>query len=702
MFLPSRIASELKLDCAQVPSNKDAYSVNSEVSPFSLNFRAVWKKYYNDYLVNLKANLINKSKKVLVEFVQNYKEMLYSAQTRFVNNVKDQIEDKVFEIFKNPDSFNAISIPQALDILDKMRKRIANQAKDISTKSIDSFEFPQYLAGAREQVEAEIQNEDPSQVIAVLESKLKRHPVYLLSMFVRAIVLGALLCYTGIAFVFSNMSEPALWFIGTLLFLLPLGFSAWSFREYMVRINSLKDQYVACVLLKYKKELDANLKECISKTYADIDQFCEWLKVRKLEFLQSNLSAVCPPKFSFTSSPRLQPLVTCMPNGASSEDKIMIPAMRVDVETNAQMSGSFGRHQILSDPPASKVKVKGDGYTFEEILKDKPRNLMRDLICNLLKSTAKAKGNVEEKVEFESIRMPKTKLLLLDVSGSMSESDMTELKVAVEKLSHTATIKWIAFNDKVVACGDSAETFNKINSGGGTNYVPAIVEAKKIIEAEVVDQVILISDGQPIESVNEILTEAYKLAQPIHTISIGGNGASVMKQISDMTSGEQIIVNDIKELSVDVESKFNVIFTLGLSGEYTFAELMQKVYIPGCAESLHKFVSAQIECGATNSVNMITRYASDKGMSEWADVADVTCTHATAVAPRENETKSYVQLVCKKQQQDDLSKKLSEQERFVNVDICVMENVPDLIVSVLVLRPISNIEDLAWVNYRKS
>ena len=446
--------------------------------------------------------------------------------------------------------------------------------------------------------------------------------------------------------------------------------------------------------------MDKDLKDCVSKTYADIDQFCEWLKVRKLEFLQKNLSAVCPPKFSFTSSPRFQTLVTCMPYGASSEDKVLIPSMRVDIEANSQMSGSFGKHPILNSPPVSKVIVRGDRYSFEEIILDKTRNLMRDLLRKLLKSTAEAKGNVEQKVEFESIRTPRTKLLLLDVSGSMSDSDMAELKVAVEKLSHTATIKWIAFNDKVVAYGDTAESFNKITSGGGTNYIPVILKAKEVIDSEVVDQVILISDGQPFESVTDILNEAYKLAQPIHTISIGNSGASVMKQISDMTSGEQIIVNDIKELSVDVESKFNVIFSLGLSGEYTFAELMQKVYIPGCAEALHKFVSAQIEVGATNSVNMISRYANDKGMSEWADVADVTCTHAIAVAPRINETKSYVQLVCEKQSEDDLIDKLSEQ--FVNVDLCAMENVPDLIVSVLVLRPISDIEDLAWANYKKS
>ena len=403
---------------------------------------------------------------------------------------------------------------------------------------------------------------------------------------------------------------------------------------------------------------------------------------------------------SFTPSPRFQPLVKCMPYGTSTEDKVLIPAMKVDVESNLQMSGTFGRYPILNNPPVSKVIVNGDRYSFEEIIKENSRNLMRDLLCQMLKSTAEARDNVEQQVQFEAIKTPRTKLLLLDVSGSMSDSDMAELKIAVEKLSHTATIKWIAFNDKVVAIGDSAESFNKISSGGGTNYIPAILKAKEIIDAEVVDQVILISDGQPFESVSDIMNEAYKLSQPIHTISIGSSGASVMKQISDMTSGEQIIVTDIKELSVDVESKFNVIFTLGLSGEYTFAELMQKVYIPGCAEALHKFASARIEIGATNSAEMIIKYATDKGMSEWADIADVTCTHAIAVAPRVNETKSCVQMVCEDKCQNDLTDKLSEQ--FANVYLSKMKNVPDLIVSVMVIRPISGIEDLAWANYKKS
>ncbi len=695
-FTSQRVESALKQDTAQIPSNKDAYSVDSTVSPFSLNFKEVWKKYYNDYIVNLKANIINKTKKVLSEYAHNYKEILFASQVSFVNSIKDEIESKVFEIFRNPASYEAVSLPQALDILEKIKARISLKASEAHDTKVSSFIFPKYLDGAREQVEAEVRNNDPAEIISVLESKLKRHPVFLLSMFVRALVLGALLCYAGITFIFPDLPEISIWVVGTLLFLLPLGLSFWNFREYMVRINSLKDQYVAAVLLKYKKELDADLKKCVLKSYDDIDKYCEWLKIHKLEFLQNKLSAVTPPEFSFTSSARFQPLMKCMPYGTSNDGRVLIPAMRVDVNKESEMSGSFGRYPILDNPPASKVKVKGEQYTFDEIVQDTQRNLLRDLVRNMLQSTANVKNNVEQNVKFEAIRSPRTKLLLLDVSGSMTDSDMRELRLAVEKLAQTATIKWIAFNDKVVSTGDSSDEFNKINSYGGTNYIPALKKAKEISAMTVIDQIILISDGQPFESVSDIVKVAYELEQPVHTISIGTSGASVMKEISDKTSGEQIIVKDLKELSVDVVSKFNVIFTLGFEGEYTFGELMQKVYIPGCAEALHKFASAQLSTGVTTIAELISTCANNNGMSEWKRCSDASCTHSVAIAQKMSDT--YVQMVCGENEKDLVKRKFSE-TFGVDIKLSDTEGAPEIMVSVLTLRPINAITDIKWAGY---
>lgn len=694
-FEAGNVVETIKSDCPQMPAGKGAYSVDSEVSPFSLNLKSVWKKYFNDYVINLKRNIINKTKKVLSEFKHGYNEILYSKQAEFVNSIKEEIEEKVFAIFKNPTSFDAVSIPQAFEILDRIKKRIGAMAEDMNVASIEAFHFPEYLKDAREQVEAEVQNNNPNDIISVLEGKLRRHPVYFFASFVRAIVLGALLCYTGITFFMSDASEAVIWGAGSGLFLLPVIISFWNFRERIVRIEALKDQYAAAMLLKCRAELNQSLVRCVTKTYEDIDQVIEWIRKYKLEFLQKNLSAVCPPEFSFAPSSRFQPLMKCMPYGEGNEGRVMIPATRVDVGHDSQLSGTFGRYPILSDPPVSKVIIKGDQYSFEEILQTNNDDLLRQLIRDLLRKTAKAAGNVEHNVKFEAIRTPRTKLLLLDVSGSMSDEDMRQLKEAVAKLSMTADIKWIAFNDKVVKVGDTPEEFDSLQSGGGTNYIPAIREAQNICSSTFVDQIILISDGLPFESPADIISAAHGLNQPLHTISIGESGLSVMKQISDATSGEQIIVNDIKELAVEMESKFNTIFTVGISGDYSIGELMQKCYIPGCAEALHAFSASRMTSGVTTIAGLLSDYADEQGMAEWRTAADFTCTHNPAVALRRDEVKTYVQMVCANDEEDEVKSVLGGS--FFNPVLSQMETVPEILVSVLTLCPISKIGDLKWV-----
>ena len=693
-FQAESIAESLKAQCPVLPSDKKTYDVESEVSPFSLNFKMVWKKYFNGYVVNLKRNLINKTKQVIAEYTHNYKETLFAKQADFANAIKVDIENKVFEIFKNPQEHSVVSLPQAVEILDKMKKRIDNIAKQSDEARIEAFVFPEYLKGAREQVEAEIHANDPREVMSVLEGKLRKHPVYFLSMIVRAFVLGALLCYTGVTFFMDNASLPVTWGGGFVLFLLPFLLSFWSFREYIVRINSLKDQYTAAVLLKCQKELTDDIKVCIDKTYSDIDLIIEWIREQKLKYLQNNLAAVFPPEFSFTSSARFQPLLTCLPYSNGNSGKLLIPASVIDSRSESDLSGSFGRFPILDNPPVSTVSIRGDKYTFDQILHSN-LPLRQDLLKDLLKTITKAGGNIEKNVKFEAIRADRTKLLLLDVSGSMSENDMKELKSAVSSLAATATIKWIAFNDSVVSVGDTSDEFQKISSGGGTRYIPAIQKAKEIIGSMFVDQVILISDGMPFESLEDIINASEQLNMPLHTISIGTSGASVMKEISARTSGEQIIVDDIKDLTVNLESKFNLIFSVGIRGDYNFGELMQKCYIPGCAEALHKYASEKMNSSITSLVDLVLQCANADGLNEWKDASYPTCTHDTAKAARLRELKSYIHVVFDNdiRQQLDSSKFT---QAFSNRLLCNAGSIPEIMISVLSLYPLNGISDLKW------
>lgn len=698
-FTPESIAQTIKFECESVRSERQSYYVDREVSPFSLKFKKVWKKYYNDYIVNLKANLVNKTKKLLSEFVSGYKEVLHRSQTNFVNEIQGKIDDRVFTIFKDPDSYKALSIPQALLVLEKIRTRIKSYANQLQDEEIKSFVFPKFLENARKQVEAEIQNDDPNNVLAVLEAKLKRHPVFLLSMFVRALVFGAMLSFAS-TLVFQETSLMVSLVIGTAVFILPLLISVWNFREHVVRIEALKDQYVACMLLKYQKELDAEVKRCVGKTYADLDKYCEWLKEHKLELLRDKMFAIQAPRFSFTPSARFQPLLKYV----SREELLLVPNQNAQSAPNAlEYSGSFGVDPILNFPEMDRVVVDGESYTLDAIMQNSDRmyDIRLNLLRGMLKSQANAIGNVQQSVRFENVQRIATKLLLLDVSGSMTASDMVELKKAVNALSRTAAIRWIAFNDKVVADGDSAEEFEKIQSGGGTNYIPALERAKMIIDQEDIDQVILISDGMPFEPIENIVKEAFTLNMPIHTISIGNDGAAVMKTVSDQTSGEQIIVDKLEELSIDVESKFNVIFTIGESGRYNLAQLMQKVYLPGCATAIYDFASSMITSGEASIRDLLQQYANERGMKEWMRAANISCTMNSAIANSNYKTVWGVQLACNNA--SDVVEKIVQENIEGNTNQVVIEDmdaIPDIMVSVMTLLQVDLITDITWVNLR--
>ena len=265
----------------------------------------------------------------------------------------------------------------------------------------------------------------------------------------------------------------------------------------------------------------------------------------------------------------------------------------------------------------------------------------------------------------------------------------------MSSLASTATIKWIAFNDKVVSVGDSSDEFQNISSGGGTRYIPAIQKAKEIISSMFIDQVILISDGMPFESLGDIIQESEQLNMPLHTISIGTSGASVMKEISARTSGEQIIVDDIKDLAVNLDSKFNLLFNVGITGDYNFGELMQKCYIPGCAEALHKYASEKMNSSITSLVDLVLRYANADGLNEWKDASEPTCTHDNAKAARLRELKSYIHVVFDNDVKDQLQNS-GFTNSFSYPRLCNAGSRPEIMISVLSLYPLNGISDLKW------
>lgn len=687
---PESIVSTIKSECPKPYSSRSAYGVDCEVSPLSFKLRQVWNKYYNRYILNLKKDLVNKTKQALFQFSEDYRDKLRSERLSFVNEKIKKIEDFVFEMFRNPGEHKVISLPQCELVLDKLIEK----TKDFAKKEITdvAFELPKYLKGAYDHAQSE-HNCDEKSVLAVLDGLLRKHPIFVLSVFVRAVILGLMLAYFGVLF-FENPLTQLM--VGSVLFLAPVGFGLWRFNDHVTRIDALKDQYTACVLMRLQGELNEELVKCVEQAYSDILEYYKWLKEHKIKYLKDNISAISPLEFSFEESTYFKPLVNCSLSRNSVDPKLFIPANTLSrdsiMQGGSQKSGTFDMYELLNNPPIGKVKFEDNSeVSIEDIINDERKNYKSKLLKELLKRQLLVEGNIQQSVRFENETQNNTKLLILDVSGSMSGEKLNDLKTAVRKLEETSRILWIAFNSEVVASGEGCdENFEQIKAGGGTNYIPALQKAAEILKEEgFVDKIIFISDGGPFESLTKILEEAYKLNQPIHTISIGTDGRDVMQQLAEKTSGVQIVVNKIKEIVAEVEDKLNVVFSFGRRGDYTFGELMQKCYVPGCAKILYEYTMERTQTAQYSIERLLSSYSDKNAMREWKLFSQPRCSYQQAINPRDVE--STLQFI-------DGSKcdKTNFDKMLILQDV---SEVPDIIATMMSLRPMNSISDLQWSGF---
>ena len=616
-FEPQSIVNSLKEDCPTLNSKTYAFNIEPGISPWSTKLKKVWADYYCDFIPNYKKNLVNRVKRGLKTFARDYREKLYANQKATITSLADLLQKQVFSIFTVPGASKYVGLQQAEKILAAYKQRI----HDLSTgeANILPFGIPDELKGAAKQAQAE--NRTPEDALAVLERKLKNHPVILLSMVFRTLVLGGLLAFLAWTYLPLFLGAEAVLGCTIGAGVLPLLMGVLGQRARRIRIESLKQQYIGVMLNKCQEELRDEIVKCLQTTYNEIAEYCKWIQSNKLQFLEEHLSVLTPADFSFEESPVLQPLIKAgkaKPEG--EESMVLIPPVSVEDISDEQLTGSFGRQPLLdfgNGIPMHTVNINGVDKDIQEVMKQEAT--MSDLVKDLMSARASIRQSIEREAAFTSKDMKGKTRLLLDVSGSMSGEKLEDLKKAVHALGDSYHVEWIAFDDKVVASSfDEGADIDSLKSGGGTNYIPALRLAVEKIQEDLYDDVILISDGCPFEPVDKILDVALQLQQPLNTISIGTGGADVMKELSEKTAGVQIVVDEVKEI-VRWEGKMQAIVQLGEAGEFTFGQLLAKCHIPGCAKALRTFVRSRMRPEAVTLNSLIAGYPG-QGLEEWAHV----------------------------------------------------------------------------------
>lgn len=688
-FEAETIANGLKEDCPIPNAKTYAFSLEPGISPWSTKLKRVWEEYYCDFIPNYKKNLVNRVKRGLKSFVRDYREKLYANQKKTISSLAALLQKQVFRIFVDPSASEYVGLQQAEKILAVYEQRIKDLSADRSEIKIQPFGIPEELKNAAKQ--AKVENRTPKEALDVLEYKISHHPVVLLAMVFRALVLGGLLAF--LAWNYLPLFYDAEVVLGCTIGVgvLPLLISALGQRNRRIRIEALKKQYIGVMLNRCQEELRDELIQCLQTTYDELVEFCKWLQKNKLEFLEEHLSVLNPANFSFEASPVLQPLIKAGKASKSEDNLVLIPPVSVEDIADEQLTGTFGRLPLLdfgNGIPLHRVNIDGVNKDIREVMrKDVP---MSQLVKDLMKARAKVKQSIEREATFTSKDKKGKTLLLLDVSGSMSGQPLEDLKQAVHSLEESYSVEWIAFDDKVVASSfDEGANIDALCSGGCTHFIPPLMLAVKKMKEELFDDIILISDGCPFETVESILAVALQLQQPLNTISIGTSGAEVMKELSEKTAGTQIVVDEVKEI-IHWEGKMQAIVKLGEVGEFTFGQLLAKCHIPGCARALCAFVRSRMPKEAVTLNSLIAEFPG-AGLAEWAQ----TTKRGSALSHTANILEEqYVLGTNEAASHDDSFMKVVEQELLSPCPIVVED--PFILATLMCYRGLK-LTDFAWV-----
>lgn len=344
-------------------------------------------------------------------------------------------------------------------------------------------------------------------------------------------------------------------------------------------------------------------------------------------------------------------------------------------------------------PTVNITSSDGTNLKIADIINDH-KDTVQSLVKELMQEELQLEAGATEEVLFKKHEYSGSgpMLLLLDVSGSMW-SNIEELKQYVKNLSEIGDIEWIAFDDKVAGTSKDKEV-EDLTAGGGTNYIPAIKEAAEWLKEKDYKDIILLSDGYPFETIDEIINAAKELWQPLNTISIGSSAETVLTEIANETGGREITVDSIDD--IDSKDKWdNAIFPklqMIKEGTYPFGELMKYTQIEDCARLLKQFAISKIERTSLTIPKILAEYLNTHGFAEWIEFTK----RQRNTTPNINASEIFSLASAKNTQKEmeELIERITRENK--NLKIITSDGEPDMISTLMYLRPLTAISNLQW------
>ncbi len=651
---------------------------NLEITKFScnlslLNIVSIWK-YYNTKHIE---KVINHVTEELNVFEKDFIRSMNIQQHKFIFGNARRLLDLVFQMFceKNAERFKHIGIQQAFSVLEHFKTKIGDAFKSVD-KVPHAFILPAYLdkllsQSKRVDLSANTLKEE---LIREMDKLPKFQKDTLVSSLLTGLVFSAALFFVNPWFL---LIFPMALLIGAIVFIIKVN-----------KLEALKDLFVGAKLRDIRARLDEHAEKLQGKTVAETKQYMQWIKEKKLSKLQDEMHTIAPPEFHFQTSPVFQPLIWTK----LSEDN----------SSQLSMSGSFGTAPLIKNIPPIRLYSNTENTTvgLYDLVKSH-KDTVQELVQALMYSDENITDTAEEQVAFqrhETAAMGNDMLLLLDVSGSMY-GDMDALKKYVHDLESVGNIEWIAFDDKVVATSQDTEIDN-LSAGGGTCFVPAIERAVKWLETNSYDTIILLSDGGPSESVNDIVSTADGLNMPLNTIAVGASAnENTLTEIAIRTGGKEVTVESFEQITTPDVWKNEIMPNVEVleKGNYTFGELMKHTHIEACASALRKFALQRINDYSLSIPILFNGYINETGFEEWLTLAEQRNTLSPSAAQMPS-------IDCFATAEDKKNDKMeSEIKRLCEKNNTAMQlnpskSEPDMVVSLVSLRPLQNMGELQWAS----
>lgn len=708
---------------AKMPSlDTSKFDIESPVSPGSIKVSEVWPRYFgrkDGYIANLKAKLVNRVKTDLMVYEHECLKKLADNQVEWMKAQSKAVDDGIFGVFDDEHPAVHCSMHQAIEVARQAeilaRKKSHKKAEDISIVGDDGLtvkpvQIPDLYEKAYLTAGLGSDNVTENEVLDELDRKLRRHPVFMFSMFSRALLLSIIL---GAFFLFS---QPI---VSAVLFVIPIVAYFLIYRRYMNMLKSLRERYVGVCLHNLNERLLEHYREAICKSQNDIAEYCKWNHEERLAMLRNNLGVMVPKEFHFKPFEDFQPLLTDNLRINANDDVKHVNRNEGEVqETPAMTSGKFDNIPLLRVVPNFNVKLSWAPQP-KSVMDLTDEDKMR-LIYELMARQAYVSDYMEAGLEPAKMvsKMRGDLTLMLDVSGSMCGEPHEQLKEAVKELKAQYgedKVRWIAFADR--ACMDRDPLVNddldraEAVCGGGTMYGPAFELLKEANKRNLLQlgKLVIISDGCPFDT-DQARQKILELGCVVDVIYIGGGDQDYLRELAESTGGQMVQVQDVTQATIkaEVENGIAIGFQVGDAGQFPFGELLRKSATRGCMTALLGYCKDTMVTSTVCIEGLVASNGNPAGLQNWIE------NHAKMCAMNKGVLQQPMDVHVKSSgiQQDGMCQKLQQaayqfngQHRAKYKLVIPLAHVgeagytpdsPDILLTQLHIQPLSGIKDLAW------